>query len=451
VGSILIIDDEDKLRQLLARIIGLEGFQVWQAPDGRTALRMLDQHNPDVVLCDVKLPDANGVSLISEMKMRKPATEFILLTAYGNIPDGVRAIKNGAFEYLTKADDNDRIIPVLHQALKKAGENKLHIKSPEINKDAAFDSIMANAPALQDALQTARKVSSTSTTVLLTGETGTGKEIFAKAIHQAGPRSKKNFVAINCAAFGKDLLESEMFGYRAGAFTGAVKDRNGLAEEADGGTLFLDEVAEMPVELQAKLLRLLESGEFIKVGDQKPTKVDLRLIAATHQNLEEAIRNGTFREDLFYRLSVIQIQLPPLRERREDVILLAEYFLQLFSKKMSKVIPVLSQEVKEILLQYHWPGNIRELKNLVERCVVLADGNFVSVTDLPNSLQQTVTPAYSLSPSKTLSAFELASAEKLHIQKVLNYTGGNKTETARLLNIALTTLYRKLDEFGLRN
>jgi DNA-binding NtrC family response regulator len=450
VGSILIIDDEDKLRQLLARIIGLEGFEVWQAPDGRTALRMLDQHNPDVVLCDVKLPDANGVSLISEMKARKPATEFILLTAYGNIPDGVRAIKNGAFEYLTKADDNDRIIPVLHQALKNARLNKEAITS-ERTGGTAFDTIMANSPALKDALNIARKVATSHTTVLLTGETGTGKEIFAKAIHNGGARSSKNFVAINCAAFGKDLLESEMFGYRSGAFTGAVKDRKGLAEEADGGTLFLDEVAEMPVELQAKLLRLLESGEFIKVGDQKTTKVDLRLIAATHQNLEEAIRKGTFREDLFYRLSVIQIQLPPLRDRREDLLPLADWFLKHFSQRMSKTITVLSQEVKDIMLQYDWPGNIRELKNLVERCVVLADGPGITASDMPIAMKQAEKSSAPTAAFKTLSAFELASAEKLHIQKVLNYTGGNKTETARLLNIALTTLYRKLDEFGLRN
>jgi len=450
VGSILIIDDEDKLRQLLARIIGLEGFKVWEAPDGRTALRMLEQHNPDVVLCDVKLPDANGVSLVSEMKARKPAAEFILLTAYGNIPDGVRAIKNCAFEYLTKADDNDRIIPVLHQAVKKAIDNR-RSKKPETKIGSDFESIMAHSPLLKDALQTAQKVAATSTTVLLTGETGTGKEIFARAIHAASARMAKNFVAINCAAFGKDLLESEMFGYRAGAFTGAVKDRMGLAEEADGGTLFLDEVAEMPVELQAKLLRLLESGEFIKIGDQKPTRVNLRLIAATHQNLEEAIRKGTFREDLFYRLAVIQIQLPALRERREDIIPLAEYFLQHFSKSMSKSDLVLSQEVNAILKQYNWPGNIRELKNLIERCVVLTDGPSISASDLPFALRQEATPAAPSFASKALSAFELASAEKLHIQKVLSYTGGNKTETARLLNIALTTLYRKLDEFGLRS
>jgi two-component system, NtrC family, response regulator len=278
------------------------------------------------------------------------------------------------------------------------------------------------------------------------GETGTGKEVFAQAIHQSGTRNNKPFVAINCSAFSKELLESELFGHVAGSFTGATKDKKGLFEEAHNGTIFLDEIGEMAVELQAKLLRVLETGEFMKVGESKTTKVNVRIIAATNRDLQEEIKTGHFREDLFYRLSVFQIKLPSLKERIADIEILAQHFASVFSVKANKKSISLSDGFINALKQHHWPGNIRELKNIIERAVILADSNELTVDNLPVELQTSVQEH-----STGLSAFSLASAEKLHIQKVLNYTKGNKTETARLLNIGLTTLYRKIEEYRIQN
>lgn len=444
--QILIIDDEPKLRALLTRIISLEGFEVVQAEDCKTALKKLETNDIDVVLSDVKLPDGSGVNLAGRIKELFPAIEIILLTAYGNIPDGVLAIKNGAFDYITKGDDNNRIIPLLHRAIEKVDlAKKVARLEKQLGEKHSFEKIIGQSKAIQAAVDLAKKVSVTDATVLLTGETGTGKEVFAQAIHQASARSKQNFVAVNCSAFGKELLESEMFGHKAGAFTGALKDRKGLFEEANHGTIFLDEIGEMALELQAKLLRVLETGEFLKVGDSKPTKVDVRLIAATNRHLAQEVEAGNFREDLFYRISVFQIQLPPLRERLADIDQLSDYFLQFFALKTNKKIKSIAKEAKEALRLHSWKGNIRELRNTIERAVILSSGEEITLADLPFELQQAV-PA---SPQKTFSAFELASAEKLHIQKVLNYSNGNKTKTAELLGIALTTLYRKLAEYGI--
>ena len=280
----------------------------------------------------------------------------------------------------------------------------------------------------------------------MTGETGTGKEVFANAIHNASTRIKNNFIAVNCSAFSKELLENELFGHKAGAFTGAFKDSKGIFEEANKGTVFLDEIGEMPLDLQAKLLRVLESGEFLKVGDSKPTKIDVRIIAATNRNLEEEIQTGNFREDLYYRINIFTIHLPPLRERTSDIKDLANSFLHTFSSKVGKKITGFSDDYLEALKRHSWKGNIRELRNVIERSVILCDNSRLEIEVLPQELQNISEEGIK---NKTLSAFELASAEKIHIQKVLNYTGGNKTETARLLNIALTTLYRKLSEYGI--
>jgi two-component system NtrC family response regulator len=447
LSHILLIDDEEKLRTLLARIISLEGFEVIQAADCKSALKKLDQSDFDIALCDVKLPDGNGVELSKKIKDRFPHIEIILLTAYGNIPDSVQAIKNGAFDYITKGDDNNKIITLLHRAMDKVNLSKrVQQLQKQIGDTYSFESIIGKSKPLIAAIDLAKKVATTDTTVLLLGETGTGKEVFAQAIHQNSKRNHKPFVAINCSAFSKELLESEMFGHKAGAFTGATKDKKGLFEEANTGTIFLDEIGEMSLELQAKLLRVLETGEFIKVGESKTSKTNVRIIAATHRDLQKQIEGGYFRQDLFYRLSVFQITLPPLRERVMDIEALVKHFAAIFSAKTNKKPKSLSGEFVEALKQHQWQGNIRELKNVIERSVILSNSDELTVENLPIELQQISSVSNN---GKQLSAFDLASAEKLHIQKVLNYTNGNKTETARLLNIATTTLYRKMEEYKL--
>lgn len=444
MNEVLIIDDEDKLRTLLARIIGLEGFLVTEAPDCKSANKKLEAADFDVVLCDVRLPDGNGVEFVKSVKSRFPLTEVILLTAHGNINDGVQAIKNGAFDYITKGDDNNKIIPLLFRAMEKVelAKRVKHLEK-QLGDKHSFNNIVGTSKAIQKSIELARKVTETDTTVLLTGETGTGKEIFAQAIHQESKRKQKSFVAINCSAFSKDLLDSEMFGHKAGSFTGAHNDQKGLFEEANNGTIFLDEIGEMPLDLQVKLLRVIETGEFLKIGESKPTKVNVRIIAATNRDLQNEINAGHFRQDLFYRISVFQIHLPALRERISDIELLANYFLKIYSTRNNKKINHISNDFLESLKHHPWNGNIRELKNIIERSVILTSGDTLDLDSLPQEFHQITLH----SKQSQLSAFDLASAEKIHIQKVLNYTNGNKTRAAELLNIALTTLYRKIEEY----
>lgn len=448
MSKILIIDDEAQIRSLLARMMELEGYEVCQAGDCKSALKQLELHSPDVALCDVFLQDGNGVDLVLAIKKTAPNVEVILLTAHGNIPDGVQAIKNGAFDYITKGDDNNKIIPLISRAVEKARMNvRLEKLEKKVGQMYSFDSILGDSKALKAAVQLAQKVSVTDVPVLLTGETGTGKEVFAQAIHYNSKRGKQNFVAVNCSSFSKELLESEMFGHRAGSFTGALKDKKGLFEEANNGTIFLDEIGEMAFELQAKLLRILETGEYIKIGDTKPTRVDVRIIAATNRNLPEEIVAGRFREDLFYRLSVFEIHLPPLRERSGDIKILAEAFVRKFSEKLSYSVTKMSPEFLVALSQQCWKGNIRELRNVIERSLIVCDGECLDVCDLPLEIQNS---HYERSDEAAApGSFELAAMERRHIARVLEYTKGNKTETARLLKIGLTTLYRKIEEYKL--
>lgn len=436
--QILVIDDEDPIRNLLARMIELEGYKVWKASDCQSALKLLKAQPFDVVLCDVFLPDGNGVDFIREIKKHRPDAEVILLTAHGNIPDGVQAIKNGAFDYITKGDDNRKIIPTISRAVDEVEKKKGKVAPPV---SYSFESIIGSSNGLKQAVALARKVADTDVPVLLTGETGTGKEVFSHAIHYASPRSQYPIMAINCSAFSKDLLESELFGYKAGAFTGAMKDKPGLFEVANHGTVFLDEIGEMAFDLQARLLRVLETGEYIKVGDTKPTKVDVRIISATNRDLKKEIENGHFREDLYFRLSVFQIHLPPLRERKEDIEILAETFLKRFSAKLKKEIKGMTSEVVDILKGAEWRGNIRELKNVMERSAIVCDEE-VTVQDLPIDLQ-----CAGMYEEQGKEEFELAVIEQKHITKVLQYTRGNKTEAARLLKIGLATLYRKIEAY----
>ena len=443
--KILIIDDEEQLRKLMARIIGLEGYDVAEAADCASGLKKLRQYAPDVVLCDVKLPDGNGVEMVARIKEAAPAAEVILLTAYGNIPDGVQAIKNGAFDYITKGDDNNKILPLLSRAAEKAAmRRRLERFEGRLSEEHSFDRIIGSSPLLREAVELARKVAVTDTSVLLTGETGTGKEVFARAIHQASRRAKEAFVAVNCSAFSKELLESELFGHRAGSFTGATKDKKGLFEEADKGTLFLDEIGEMPVELQAKLLRVLESGEFIKIGETRPTQVDLRIVAATNRDLEKQIAAGDFREDLYFRLSVFRIHLPALRERPGDIPEYIRFFASQFAGKMGKRIERIDDKYVAALERHEWPGNVRELRNVVERSLIMTEGDTLSADAL--SLEFRTSPG----EGKAGSTLALDELERRHILKVLEYTRGNKAETARLLGIGIATLYRKLESYGVK-
>ncbi|WP_080241197.1 sigma-54-dependent transcriptional regulator [Spirosoma rigui] len=448
-ATLLLIDDESRLRQLLARILQLEGYTVLEAENARAGLRTLERETVHVIICDVKLPDGNGVELTTRFKQLAPATEVIVLTAYGTIADGVLAIQNGAFDYITKGDDNDRIIPLVSRAVDKATlQFRVRQLEEQVGKQHRFESIIGHSPAIQQAVALARRVAVTDTTVLLTGETGTGKEVFAQAIHTASLRRKGPFVAINCGALGKDILESELFGHRAGAFTGASRDQKGLFAEADKGTIFLDEIGEMPLDLQAKLLRVLETHEFLRVGDTKPTRTDVRVIAATNRSLEAEATANHFRLDLYYRLSVFSIQLPPLRDRRDDIPELAELFARQDAGKVGRRVVQLSPGFVQKLKRHPWKGNIRELKNVIERAVILSDTGRDGVTELtpdllPYEMQDGIV---STDPNAIV---DLATLERQHIGRVLRHTGGNKTESARLLGIGLTTLYRKLAEYGL--
>ncbi|SHH36821.1 DNA-binding transcriptional response regulator, NtrC family, contains REC, AAA-type ATPase, and a Fis-type DNA-binding domains [Chryseolinea serpens] len=438
-ASVLVVDDEENLRKLLSRVVELEGYTVTQAASVKEAIKALQHDLFQVVISDVKLPDGNGIDLTARIKKEYPGVEVIVLTAYGTIADGVKAIKNGAFDYLTKGDHQERIIPLLSKAAEKAMlQQKVVALESLLQKKFGFNNILGENKRLTDCIALAEKVAATDTSVLLLGETGTGKEVFAQAIHYESPRKSRSFVALNCSAFPKDLLESELFGHAEGAFTGATKSKKGYVEEAHEGTLFLDEIGEMNIDLQAKLLRVIETGEYYRVGDSKPRKVNTRFIAATNRNLEKESDEGHFRKDLYYRLSVFTIALPSLRDRKDDIGILARFFITQFSIKTNKREPAMSAAFLKALEQHPWKGNIRELKNVIERSVILAD----------DELTESVLPSdFAIDESR--DSFELAVAEKHHILKVLRHTQGNKTQAAKLLGIALTTLYQKIKEYSL--
>lgn len=443
--NILIIDDEEKLRALLKRIIALEGYKIVDAATIASGRQILETQSVDIILCDVKLPDGNGVDFTSEVKTKFPQVEIILMTAYGNIADGVQAIKNGAFDYIVKGNDNDKIIPLLSRASEKVAlQTKVDRLEKQLGTQFSFDIIIGTSPVLQNAIQFAKKVAPTEAAVLLTGETGTGKEVFAQAIHYNSPRAQHPFVALNCSAFSKDLLESELFGHKAGAFTGATKDKKGLIEEAKGGTLFLDEIGEMPIDLQPKILRLLENGTYIRVGDTKEQKANLRIISATNREMQQEMDKGHFRSDLYYRIAVFTIELPSLRERRKDIPKLANHFLSVYSEKTNKKIRTISTEVILALQENEWKGNVRELKNVMERAVIMEDSDTLNLNSLPIDIRQ------NHSGEQNLPLFHLSSVERCHILKMLQYTNGNKTEAARLMNIGVATLYRKLEEYSIK-
>lgn len=437
--NILIIDDEQRFRELLSRIIGLEGFEIFQAKNVREGFSILEKKSLSVVVTDVKLPDGNGLQVLERIKKEYPLIEVIVITAFGTIQDGVNAMKKGAFDYIMKGDEDDHIHVVVERAFEKAQmQVKLQHLEQRIESQYGFRNIIGESEAIKNAKQMAKKVASSTMSVLLQGETGTGKELFAQAIHQASPRKNNPFVALNCSAFPQDLLESELFGYKKGAFTGADKSKKGLLEEADSGTLFLDEIGEMDSGLQAKLLRVLENKTFTKLGDTKTQSVNIRIIAATNKELKKRAQDGNFRDDLYYRLAGFEIIIPPLRQRKIDIPILAHFFL----KRVNNQVQRIGDDAMELLENYPWRGNIRELKNIIERAAILAEGTEITANLLPREFHDGSASNISLSSS-------LNEVERMHIKRVLENVNGNKTKAADILRIGSSTLYRKIKEYDL--
>ncbi|MBE2218885.1 MAG: sigma-54-dependent Fis family transcriptional regulator [Ignavibacteria bacterium] len=444
--KVLIIDDEPQIRSLLEKILTLDGFSVVTAENISGGTRLLAGNDILVLVTDVKLPDGSGIELIRKIKENYPDVEIIVITAFGQIKDGVEAMKNGAFDYLVKGDDDDKLPLTVKRAYEKA---MMHREVKElrsrIDSKYAFSKIIGKSKKISGAIEFAKKAAPTDTTVLLLGETGTGKELFAQAIHNSSKRSLKKFIAINCSAIPKDLQESEFFGYKKGAFTGAASDKKGYFEEANGGTIFLDEVGEMSMQTQAKLLRTIEEKTYMKVGDPKEHSLDVRIIAATNRDLKTCISEGTFREDLYYRLNTFIIHLPSLSERPDDIDILTAYFVDNYSEKLNKKIDNVSSDFLSTLKSYRFKGNIRELKNIIERAVILTPNNSLTKDLLPEE--------YSAKSPDSEHSLEhsLDQVEKVHILKTLEDFGGNKTQTAKALGIGTVTLYRKLKEYGLED
>lgn len=439
--KVLIIDDEPQIRLLLEKILSLEGFSAATAGNISQGLELMSGSEFHVVVTDVKLPDGSGIDLTKKIKTLYPQTEVIVLTAFGQIKDGVEAMKNGAFDYMMKGDDDDKVPLTVRRAYEKA-VIQLEVKElrSRIDSRYAFSKIIGKSKKISEAIEFAKKVAPTDTTVLLLGETGTGKELFARAIHNSSRRSQKKFIAVNCSAIPKDLQESEFFGHKKGAFTGAAYDKKGYFEEANGGTIFLDEAGEMSMQTQAKLLRTIEEKTYMRVGDPREHTLDVRIIAATNRDLKTAVSQGTFREDLYYRLNAFTVHLPSLAERPDDLDVLIAYFVDYYSEKLNKRIDDLSGDFLSTLKSYRFKGNIRELKNIIERAIILAPSNSLTKEQLPEE--------YSANDAAA-SEHSLEQVEKAHIIKTLKDFDGNKTQTAKALGIGTVTLYRKLKEYGI--
>jgi len=437
---------------LMQALEAAEYEPVW-AKDGREAIQQLRDGRFDLVVTDLKLPYKDGLAVLEAAKEFSPRTPVILMTAYGTIETAVKAVKEGAYDFLTKPFDPDHLLLLIDKALEKqrlVTENV--ILREEMAKHLKVPKIIGKSPAMGKSLESLQKVAASSTTVLLLGESGTGKELFARAIHYISPRKDGPFVAINCAAIPRDLLESELFGHEKGAFTGAVGRRIGRFELADHGTLFLDEIGEMDLGLQSKLLRVLEEDEVTRVGGTAKVKVDVRVVAASNRNLQAAIAQKTFREDLFYRLSVFPIVIPPLRERKEDIPILAEHFLDVYSREMKKSIRLLTPEAEAALLNHAWSGNVRELQNCIERAVILSEGETIGPELLNLKSREPVGEAAPLPIDGTLHEVGAAAsraAETRLIQKVLKETNGNKSRAAEILQVSYKTLLTKIKDYGI--
>jgi DNA-binding NtrC family response regulator len=444
-GRILIVDDESNARAALSEILDEEGYATETAADGFKALGKLEEFGPDVILTDLKMPGLDGIAFMEKARAAAPGAVFVVMTAFGTISSAVDAMRKGAENYLLKPLDPGALGAVVERAMEKAKllqeTQRLRDRLRERN---AFSHIVSSDPKMNGVLELVAQVGPSRASVLITGESGTGKELIAEAIHLASPRAKAPFVRLHCAALSESLLESELFGHERGAFTGAVGRRDGRFKAADGGTLFLDEIGEVSAAVQVKLLRFLQEKTFERVGGNETLKVDVRVIAATNRDLGAEIKKGTFREDLFYRLNVVTIELPPLRERKGDIPTLASFFLRRYAAENGKHIETLSDDALATLREYTWPGNVRELENAVERAVVLCDGPVVQKSQLPSS----VVPAEDRGAAPPIPGTTIADLERYAILKTLEACGGSTSKAATVLGVSPRKIQYKLHEYA---
>jgi len=454
MNRILVVDDEINMQVVLRAMLKKEGYEVFTAPDGREALKVLADDDIDVVVTDLKMPNLDGMGLLERVAADYPAVPVIMITAHGTVATAVDALKKGAFDYVTKPFEQDELKNVVLKAIKtrRLSDEEFVAGADEIDR---YGIVGASEP-MQEIFETIKRVAPTTTTILISGETGTGKELIANAIHINSPRKGNPLIKINCAAIAENLMESELFGYEKGAFTGAVVTKPGRFELAHKGTLFLDEVGELPKEMQVKLLRVIQEQTFERVGGLKTIKVDVRLITATNRNLFQDVKEGRFREDLFYRLNVLPIHLPALRERRDDIPTLIAYFVDRFRKKLGRDIQGLEDDVLDLFINYDWPGNIREMENLLERLVLMARGQTIAMADVPGEIKQAVYEQSLLPPEKKPSQFKefirshTEEAERQMLVRCLEECGGNVTRAAQQLGLSRKGLQLKMIKYNLR-
>ncbi|MEZ4374802.1 MAG: sigma-54 dependent transcriptional regulator [Polyangiaceae bacterium] len=446
---VLVVDDEENLRLVLRTLLKRNGYEVETAGDGEEALALVDSFGPDVVITDVRMPKLDGLDLLSTLKAKGHEATVIVMSAYGNMDLALEAMQQGAYDYIQKPFKPEEVV----LTLKKAEERELLRREnralrEEMRKEHRFEDILAKSAEMERIFRTITKIADYKTTVLISGESGVGKELVARALHRRSSRAGKPFVAVNCGAIPENLLESELFGHKKGAFTDASSDRRGLFEEADQGTLFLDEIGELPLGLQVKLLRVLEEETIRRVGDSKDTQIDVRIVAATHRDLMKETQAGRFREDLFYRLNVLPIHVPPLRERREDIQLLIEHFVSRNNARLGTAIRGLDTEARRLLYEYGWPGNVRELENTIERAMVLSEGQQIVATDLPERVREARDPIQLQLQSGELSVKKTTRIiEEILIRRALQKTKGNRTRAAEILEISHRALLYKIKDY----
>lgn len=449
--SILVIDDEDAQRNILTGYLEKKGYTIYSASSGNDGIKLIQNNVIDIVLSDYKMPDKTGIEVLDEVKKINPEISFVILTAYGTVENAVKAMRLGAFDYISKPVDLDELDLLIEKIIENKNlRSEIRLLKNQLQEKYKFDSFISHSAKMEEALSLASRAADSKATILITGESGTGKEVLAKSIHYISSRKEKPFIAVNIPALPETLLESELFGHEKGAFTGAEKAKKGRFELADKGTIFLDEIGDIPLNLQVKLLRVLQEHQIEKLGSTEIIDIDVRIIAATHQNLEEKIKDGSFREDLYYRLNIVSIHIPPLRERKEDIVPLTEYFIEKYSKENKKVKVNLSKEAIDLLMKYDFPGNVRELENIIERAVVLSRSEIITVNDLPNVVKGYKAESEIAEKEKGNMVELVEALEKKLIFDALLQANGNQSLAGRMLRITERNLRYKMQKYGIK-